>query len=65
MLYCFNTGMDTESVKQFMASELLWVQLIDCSIPQVVIIWNRDEFLIFFNEVCSLLLDSGVHSLVG
>lgn len=65
MFYCFNTGMDTEFVKEFMASGMLWVQLIDFSILQVVIIWNRDEFLIFFYEVYSLLLDLGVHSLVG
>lgn len=38
--------------------------LIDFWILQVVIIWNRDEFLIFFYEVCSMLLDLGVHSLV-
>lgn len=49
MLYFFNTGMDTDSVKEFMASGTLWMQFFDCSIPQVVIIWNDEqyEFLIF------------------
>lgn len=32
IFYCFNTGTDTESVKELMASEMLWVQLIVGSI---------------------------------